>query len=512
MKPMTSTERIFLRLERPGYPIDVVGVYVVAASADEGPLPFEHVRQRLDLRAHTIPLLWRKVASAPLGIGEDRWVQASRLNIDEHLRQVTVPAPGNTRAMLDVILDVTKDPLDRNLPLWQAWYLEGLENGRTAFLLRTHHALVDGMGGMEINDALFDTEPVPVDFRLRHDPVLGEPDEPVLWRALREVPDRMARELVATTRIVQAAARAVGDADLGGRVGGAISAAPKALTQVRRRLPSLPKKLVSPPRVSGSDLPHLPRFVPSVLHHPPRTLLNRHVSDPAKSIAVIDLPFEHVQEIRSGRPGVTINDILLTLVTGALRGYLAGRDDLPDRPLWTTCPVNLRSEDDHDVTDEGNNFTTMWVELPVHLDDPAQRLRAVQSSSAAAKKNLGTAQASWDALANVGDLLLPGVVHAAMVFAGTPVFEYIPPTLNLTVSTMRGPSRDAYFAGRRIENYYGRMIICPPVHLFIHSVTYNGLVEFGVTSVKELVPDPEVIAEGLRTELELQLSLVHAGQ
>ncbi len=490
---MNSTERIFLSLEQPGYPIDVVGIFMLAGD-ESGPLPFEHVRQRMATRVHSLPIFWRKVAHAPLGIGEDRWVQAATLNIDDHLRQVTVPAPGDMRAVLDLILELTKDPLDRSLPLWDAWHIEGLADGRTALVLRTHHAVVDGVGGMEVNEALFDRVPVPVDFSLSPSDIQGEPEAGVVTRALREVPDRLAREVVATTRIVKATSRMLATVHLRTRLRRMASAAlsPIGIATVNR-----------PARFA---VPGWPKYVPAPVGHPPKTLFNRHVSEPDKSFAVIDLPFEHIQQVRAGHSSATVNDVLLTLVTGTLREYLKAHDDLPDRPLWTTCPVNTRIGDE--TQGEGNNFTTMWVELPVHLDSPRARLDAVHASSAAAKEGLTNAEAQWDALANIGDLLLPGVVHAAMAFAGTPVFEFIPPTLNLTVSTMRGPRMLRYFAGRKIDNFYGRMIICPPVHLFFHSVTYDGMVEFGVTSVKQLVPDPDVLAEGLRRELDRLLAAI----
>lgn len=498
MKPMTPTERIFLNLEQPGYPIDIVGIFLLAADP-AGPLPFDHVRWRLLERTRTMPVFWRKVAHAPMGIGEDRWVSAAHFNIDDHLSRMTVPEPGDLRALLDLVLEITKEPLDRDKPLWDGVYVEGLADSRTALLLRSHHALVDGVGGMEINETLFDRHPMPVTEAVPDEPLRGAPEAGLLWRATREVPDRVTREAVASTRLVKAAWQALSEVRYQDGVKAAVNAVRRPqilLDAAGSRVRTIRNK---------EALPHLPRYIPSAVHHPPKTIFNRHVSEPAKSFAVIDLPFEEIAQVRAGVPGVTAGDVLLALVTGTLRDYLAAHDDLPDRALWTTCPVNVRSGGE--AVGEGNNFTTMWIELPVHLEDPLQRLHAVHASAAAAKVSLERSQAGWEALANVGDLLLPGVVHAAMAFAGTPVFEFIPPTLNLTVSTMRGPAASRYFAGREIENFYGRMIICPPVHLFFHSVTYRGMVEFGITSVRQLVPDPDRLADGLRAELDRLLAV-----
>ena len=139
---------------------------------------------------------------------------------------------------------------------------------------------------------------------------------------------------------------------------------------------------------------------------------------------------------------------------------------------------------------EGNHITTIWVDLPVHLSDPAQRLLAVSASATAAKDALPESRASWQNLADVGDLLLPGVVSATMAFAGTPVFGLLPPTQNLTVSTVVGPPERLYLATRQLTHMYARMIICPPIHLFVQALTYDGKIDFSITTPRATMPRP----------------------
>lgn len=499
MKSMTPTERIFLQLERPGYPVDIVDIFILE-SDETGPLPFQDVRRRFLNRAVTLPVFRWKVAHAPSGIGEDRWALAEHVDIDEHLRYCPVPQPGDLRTLLDLVLELTRDPLDRKKPLWDAWYIDGMADGSAVLVLRTHHAIIDGMGAMEMYASLFDPVPVAVDRTLDVPEQGSWDDPPLLDRVMREVPDRVTREAVASWRL----AKAAGETVARGPVGRAVRRGWRRFTSPTGVLvstsPGQRKSLLTRARRNLSDLSPLPKYVPSVTDHPPKVLFNRHVTNPDKSIAVVSLPFSHITEVRRRYPGVTVNDVILTVVTGSLRDYLISRDDLPDAPLRTTVPVNTRVGDEPRA--EGNNFTTIWIDLPVHLEDRYERLQAVCESANRAKEAVGATQAQWDALANIGDLLLPSAVAAAMAFAGTPVFEYFPPTLNLTCSTLRGPGRPMYFAGRQIRNHYSRMIICPPVHLFINAMTYNGLIEFGVTSVHELVPDPEKIIDGLTRELD----------
>ena len=493
MPAMSSTERIYLRMERPGFPCDIAAINVLEPSP-EGALPFEQVRALFDQRRHQSPLLTMMLAPAPLGIGEDRWTQAASLDIDAHVHHLQVPEPGDMQALLATALEVSKDPLDRSRPLWEAWYLSGMAGGAAALLLRTHHAAIDGMGVMQLYRILFDTEPTTVDLGQHSTPVAGRPFPSLLRRALFEVPNRVATEVVTTGRIVKRVGAAVPDTMVGRPVRAVRDTAPKLGSLLRLRLPDT------------VALPELPGYIPSPTHHPPVTLFNRHVDDPRKSMAVITVPLNQVKQVRRGFPDVTVNDILFALVTGSLREYLIAHHDLPEVPLRATCPVNIRRPGGQ--AGHGNHVTTIWIDLPVHLSQPAERLLAVSASATAAKASLPESKASWQTLADVGDLMLPGVVSAAMAFAGTPAFTLLPPTQNLTVSTLAGSAEPLYLATRRITHMYARMIICPPIHLFFQALTYAGSIDFSITTVEQLCPDPQRLADGLRTELDRLIALV----
>jgi len=493
MPAMTSTERIYLRMERQGFPCDIAGINVLEGSP-EGPLPFEQVRALFDQRAHRTPLLTLMLAPAPLGIGEDRWTQAATLDIDAHVHHWHVPPPGDTDALLATVIEVTKHPLDRRRPLWEAWYLTGMAGGAAALVLRTHHAAIDGVGIMQLHRTLFDTEPTPVDVGEESQPVQGRRYPSLLRRALFEVPSRLSTEVATTGRIVKTVGTAVPQA---------VFAIPARA--VRKNVPELASRLGLRPGFEQS--PQLPGYTPSLTHAPPMTMFNQHVDNPRKSMAVTSLPLADVKRVRSAFPHVTVNDILFALVTGTMRDYLAAHDDLPEGPLRATCPASIRVPGAE--AGQGNHITTMWIDLPVHVTDPAERLAAVSANATAAKASLPQTQASWEALSDVGDLLLPGVVSAVMAFAGTRAFGAFPPTQNLTVSTVIGSAEPLYLATRRFTRMYARTIICPPIHLFFQALTYAGSIDFSITTVHEVCPDPRPLAEGLRTELERLMALVH---
>ena len=492
MPAMNSTERIYLRMEREGFPCDIAGINVLEPSP-EGPLPFEQVRAVFDQRGHRSPLLTLMLAPAPLGIGEDRWTQAARLDIDAHLHHWNVPPPGDMDALLATVIELTKDPLDRSRPLWGAWYLTGMAGGAAALVLRTHHAAIDGLGIMQLHRILFDTQPTPVDVHEESQPVQGRRYPSLLRRALFEVPNRVSTEVATAGRIVKNVGTAVPQA--------VITVPARAIRKTAPELASfLGLKLPGPERS-----PELPGYIPSLTHHPPVTMFNKHVENPRKSMAVTSVPLTEVKRVRHAFPDVTVNDILFALVTGTMREYLAAHDDLPEGPLRATCPASIRVPGEQAA--QGNHITTIWIDLPIHLTDPAERLLAVSANATAAKASLPESQASWEALSDVGDLLLPGVVSAVMAFAGTRSFGALPPTQNLTVSTLIGSAEPLYLATRRFTRMYVRTIICPPIHLFFQALTYAGSIDFSITTVHELCPDPKPLADGLRAELDRLVAL-----
>lgn len=517
--------------------MDVVGITMLAPH-EEGPLPFRVLYGRINDATTLFPHLTRRLSRAPLGIGDDHWIEAEDFDLDEHVHHIECPAPGDTRALLDLMLEITDEPLERSRPLWVAWYVSGMAEGRTALLLRGHHALTDGLGLMQLYDHIFDADDegappahqkgflVPRQEAIGayiglENPQVGEREPPTLLRAAYEVPERLAHTAVTTSRIARTLAGGVPSAVTG--VTARVARTVRDAVATVRLEPESEAELDPPEAAAPGSAPRtdsraggvhpgakrrltLPRYVPSPTDHPPVTRFQAHVTDTTKSVAVASVPLPEIETARTCCPGATVNDVVLAMVTGALRRYLSAHDELPDEPLLTTCPVSVR-KDGHSG---GNAFTTMWVELPVHVEDPLERLRAVHASANRSKAGLRTSRRSWDVLADVGDLLLPGMVSAAVTFTGSKTFTRLPPTLNLSVSTMRSASKPYYLGRRRVEHMYARTIVCPPVQLFVHAITYADSAELGVLSLRELLPDPDAFADGLRAELDVLLRLAPA--
>jgi hypothetical protein len=196
-----------------------------------------------------------------------------------------------------------------------------------------------------------------------------------------------------------------------------------------------------------------------------------------------------------------VHDVVLAIVAGSVRDYLLERDELPDEPLSVLCPMNMRTGAEDDPTG-GNYFALVWGRLPTQLPDPAEQLRAIHTDMAVNKRVARARGTVVNPAAAITDIPPPGVwpIFGALM-TKTPFGQVIPPITNLVVSNIAGPPFPLYLAGARLEHIFGRTMLISGVALFVHCISYDGRLEFGVTALSEVVPDPQRIAEGFRVRL-----------
>lgn len=454
MTRMSPLERVLLRIEQQDYPMDTMGIYPLDPQADG--LPFESVQALFAHRIATVPVLRRQISQTTYGLAEERWMQAAQVDLDHHLRRAVVPAPGNLRALLDLSLRLGQVPLDRRRPLWRAWYVEGLQDGGSALLVRTHHAMVDNLDGLALARHLLDDAPVAVAATPPPE-FTGDPSPGALGMLGRAVPE-LGQDLVAAAR--------------------------QGIGLVRGQL-----------RAGGSRRPL-----------PPRTAFDRITRGPSKAVAVTSLPLDSVHRARGAHPGASTGDVLLALAAGALRRYLQRYHELPERPLRTSIPVAVPRS-----APEDNPFTVMFLDLPVEVAEPAERLALVhrrnQRRRAAHEEN----RASTNSVSVASQLVHPGLIATMTTALGTGLMNLLPPLTNLTFAARTDPLEPLYFAGSRVRHVYGRTVVIPPQQVFLHAIIYDGQVDFGVTSLQELMPNPEHLMAMLHQELEELLGLVSPG-
>lgn len=471
MQRLSGLDASFLSLETPTMHMHVASAAVFDPSGAPDGLGFERVAALVEERLDLLPPFRRRLVPVPLGLHHPLWVEDPDFDLSYHLRRASLPRPGGLEELAAFAADVIGRPLDRSKPLWEMWVVEGLEGGRVALVSKTHHAAIDGVSGAELTANLLDLE--------RDPPPRPRPAEP--WRAER-IPSEL--EMLAY---------------------GVRSAACQSLALPRLVAESLATVLDvrDRNRTPGVDVPPAPFSAPRTSFNAPIT------AHRAVRFAEVDL--ERVRAVKRVA-GTTVNDVVLALVAGSLRGYLAAREELPREPLVALVPVSVRGESER--TTLGNRVSPMLVALATGWPDPVERLGAITTATRAAKDQERAIGA--ESLTRWADFAAPAVAaRAARLVTSMRVFDRLRPLVNVIVSNVPGPPVPLYSAGAELVALYPMGPIGEGVGLNVTVMSYCGRLFFGLTACRELVDDLDGIAAGLGAELdalERSLGLARRGR
>ncbi len=484
MEPMSGLSRMFINIESERLPMDFVGLFLLDPSTAPDGHDYRRVRAQLAARIPRIAVFTRRAIAAPFAAGHERWVTDPDFSIDRHLQHLGAPAPHDLSALCELTVSLLNEPLDRDRPLWQMYYVDGLADGSAALLFRMHHASIDGVGVVELLDELFDLEPLAADQALSPGRVDGERVPSRAEMLVRSIPDQILTPVKLTYRGL-----------------------PVVWALARR----LVAPIVTPSRDPGH---HDDTTVGSTAHaatgRTPRSLLNRPTDTPKRSLAVASIPMVEINKA-ADRFGVTLNDVVLAVTSAAVADYLRDRDDLPAEPLRVVSPVNIRG--DAAELGGGNYFTLMMVAVPSDITDPVQRLKVISAMTRRNKpvRTGATLTRRTATGALVGAVMrlvdaMPGSAWSGLAhLMNSPVSTAVPTIANYVVSNVPGPAHKLYVAGAEITHVYGRTFVGVGIGLLIHCVSYADGLDFGFTALAELVPDPERIADGVQHHLALLL-------
>jgi diacylglycerol O-acyltransferase len=430
-------------------------MHVGAILIFEGPAPryvdlVEHVRGRLD----KVPRFRQRLVIPPLEAGRPLWADDVNFNLPYHIRHSALPEPGGETELKHLASRVFSQQLDRSKPLWEMWLVQGLENDRFAIVTKTHHAMVDGISGVDIGTVLFDVEPIPTP-AISEDGWKAHPSPSparLLTRGIADAaatPVRLAERVVEALQNPEAAARRVVEALEGvGEVAGALA----------------------------DPAPKVPLNQPIGPHR--RFVLAR--SDLAT--------FKRIKDALGG----TVNDVVLTVVTGALRKWLEGRGIRTEGlELRALVPVSIRTEDERGNL--GNRLAAMRGPLPVYLEDPARRLRVVSEQMEGVKRSKQALGA--EVIARFNDFAPPTLLaQASRLNFSTRLF-------NLIVTNVPGPQIPLYLLGRELQEVFPVAFLPQNHALAIAIMSYNGHVCFGLLADYDSMGDVDVISNGISDSL-----------
>ncbi len=470
MQQLTGLDAAFLAMETSSVYGHVGSVCVLDPSTAPEPLTLERLQRAISERLHLVPPFRRRLAEVPFGFDQPYWIEDPDFDIEFHVRELALPAPGDDRQLAEQAARLHARPLDRRRPLWELYLISGLSGGRMAVYTKVHHAAIDGVSGNDILAAVLDLTPEGRD--LGDVPPWECDEEPGSISLLARSLLTLAGQPVRAARVSAAVAR------------------------------SLPGLAMSPAR---PKLPVVDRFIPrrgesAVLSQTglraPRTPFNRPVG-PHRRWAFCTVPLADVKEIKNAG-GATVNDVVMALCAGALRRWLVDHAALPDGPLVAAVPVSVRTEEQKGTG--GNRVSTMTAPLPTHLAEPADRLMHCHAAMRAAKEQHGALPA--DLLSDVTQFAMPALAgQAARMAARLRLVEWLSP-FNLIISNVPGPNIPLYYAGARLMQYYPLSAIADGQGLNITVMSYEDGMHFGLIADRDLVPDLDRLAGYLVDELE----------
>jgi diacylglycerol O-acyltransferase len=426
------------------------------ATAPGGRLTYDTLLRVVSSRLHLVPRFRQRVMFPPFGAGRPVWVDDAGFDISFHIRKAALPAPGGRRDLTEFVQRVLSRPLDRTKPLWESYVIEGMEDGLSAILTKVHHAMIDGIAGMDIATAVFDFSP--------ESQILSAPE----WTPERE-PNRSDLFLDAVRD--QVLHPATGLADLAQRAWATPVRVAKEAATV----------LSGIGEVLGGGLA-------------PPSPFNRPIG-PNRRFAMADAQVQTFREIKRSLRG-TVNDAVLATVAGALYRLLRERGETTrGRTLRAMVPVSVRTKDERHAL--GNRVASIFVDLPVGPMGARRRLDLIRRSTKSLKESNQAVGAEF--LMNIG-MWAPPTIHAmaARLAARSRL-------INLVVSNVPGPQVPLYVAGARLLAYYPTMPLAETTGLSVAVTSLAGTMAFGVTADWDTLPDIDLLAHGLEDSLaELQ--------
>ena len=448
---LTGLDASFLHLEDSSSHMHVAGVMLF-----EGPPPpYDELLEVFERRLPLVPRYRQRLAFVPLGQGRPRWVDDPHLNLRYHVRSTALPSPGSEEQLQNLAGRVFSQQLDRDKPLWEVWLVEGLEGGRFAMLSKTHHALVDGISGVDIMSVLFDTSPEPA--------APTGPGDRWLPRPLPSRAQLLGEALVERATIPTEVVRSVR----------AVFRGPRRILEAAR------EAAVGVGAMAWAGL-----------NPAPSSPYNKPIG-PHRRFTWVRVSLRDIKAIKDSLGG-TVNDVVLATVAGGLGRHLRRRGYNTDGlELKAMVPVSVRQDIERGAL--GNKVAAMMAPLPVWCQEPVARLDIVREELKDLKS--GGQAVGAQVLTELSGFAPSTIMGQASRLMARQRF------FNLVVTNVPGPQYPLYLLGRRMLDPFPMVPLAKNQAIGIALLSYDGAINFGVVGDFDLMWDLDDFAEDLRESL-----------
>src|SRR5215211_7169077 len=447
---LSGLDTTFLHLERDG-----AHMHVASTTIFEGPTPeYQEFVEHVESRLHLVPRFRQKLRFIPLNLGRPVWEDDPHLNLQYHIRHTALPPPGDDHQLRTLAARIFSQRLDRSKPLWELWLVDGLQGGRFAVVGKSHHALVDGVSGVDITTVLYDTEREPS----------SPPAPPGEWLP---GPERTTAQLVGETVVERLTS-------------------PREIATGVRDLLRAPGELLG--RARGA-LGAVGEFAGAGIGAP-SSPLNVEIG-PYRRFAWVRTDLDQFKQVKNELGG-TVNDVVLAAVTGALGRYMRSRgQSTHELELRALVPISVRTAEQRGAL--GNRVSAMMAPLPVWCEDPVERLGLINQSMGDLKSSRQAVGASL--LTELTDFAPPTIAGQAARLQARQRF------FNLVVTNIPGPQFPLYLMGRRMERIFPMVPLAKNQGICVGVMSYDGQVNFGLIADYDGLPDLEDLAADLEASI-----------
>ncbi|MBF0099754.1 MAG: wax ester/triacylglycerol synthase family O-acyltransferase [Desulfobacterales bacterium] len=469
---MSKIDNFWFHMDQPTNLMIISGVLYF----DE-PLDFERVRKILEKRFLIFDRFRKKVVKPITGVGLPVWEDDKNFDIRSHLCRIALPSPGDKSALQLMVSDLLSQPLDESKPLWKIWVIDNYGSG-SALFTRIHHCIADGIALIHVLLSLTDTEP-DANFS-------DEPTHP------KKKIKKTKPQSLSFSQYTQQIQKKLNDIKSEGNTW---------IANIKEQIPNLNEAIEQAMKLIRIGLET-------------SATLTKHIISPSDTDSSFKgevkvrkcaawsypIPVTMIKTIGQSVNG-TVNDVLIGVVTGALRRYLQSKNDpLCDRELKVAIPVNVRKPGKEFKL--GNNFSLIYLQLPVNIEDPVMRLKEV-------KRRMDHLKESSDVMAAYAGLSLLGLIPERLAKHSA---HFLANKATAVLTNVPGPRQAIYFAGKQVCNMMFWVPTTGSVGLGISIISYNGEVTLGIASDEHLVPDPQALLDFFKQEFDEFWTLVQTGK
>jgi diacylglycerol O-acyltransferase len=459
MKQLSPVDSIFVYNEQSNAPLHISPIMIYDPStAENGFVRFKDILETFRSRLKLSPVFRRKLVKVPFNLDNPYWVEDEDFDLEFHVRHIALPKPGDRRQFSILVARLHSRPIDLSRPPWEAYIIEGLDNivglppGCFAMYMKIHHSAIDGATGNQIIEALHDLTPIPAE--------IGKDDD---WE-----PET-----------------APGQLSLLGHSYVNLLKQPSRIFKLLKHT------------VESFNLPaEIGQKKDEMEDHGIRekTRFNHDVS-PHRVFGAAPMQLDRLKAIKDAVGGCTLNDVILSIASGALRRYLDDKDELPESSLIAGVPMSTRAADDVNAAG-GNSVSGMRISLRTDVDDPVTRLRKINTDAVASKVYANAVSAQR--LVNIAESIPSSIAALGMRIISATGLGARNPLVHVVVTNVPGVQIPLYMCGAKALRWLGAGVLIDGMGLFITINSYNGSLIIAFISDRRMMPDPEFFTECIR--------------